>query len=121
MCLLILLYSSPLSNHKKNSLLKNTMAFLMKEKNVSIENEQELGQAPGQRNFSNCCLSGKGRDAETSKEQPRNNSAALGQDPSSTSRYACLLSSVAQSRLTLYNPMDCSIPGFFRTLWTVPH
>ena len=39
-----------------------------------------------QRAGSNHCWSGKGGEAETREEQPRNNSAALGQGPHSTSR-----------------------------------
>ena len=39
-----------------------------------------------QRADSNSCLSGKGGDAEIREEQPRNNSAALGQGPGSISR-----------------------------------
>ena len=39
-----------------------------------------------QRADSNSCSSGKGGDAETTEEQSRNNSAALGQGPGSTSR-----------------------------------
>ena len=35
---------------------------------------------------SNKCLSGKGEDAETKEEQSRNNSAAMGQGPDSSSR-----------------------------------
>ena len=39
-----------------------------------------------QRADSNSCQSGKGGDAETREEQPRNNNAALRQDPGSPSR-----------------------------------
>ena len=42
--------------------------------------------APGHGSLSDSCSSGKGGDAETREEQPRNNSAALGQGPGSASR-----------------------------------
>ena len=44
--------------------------------------------APGPGSLSNSCSSGKGGDAETIGEQPRSNSAALGQRPGFPSRGA---------------------------------
>ena len=46
----------------------------------------DLPGSPKGRLLQSGCHSGKGRDAETREEQPRNNSEALGQGPSSTSR-----------------------------------
>ena len=68
-------------------------------------------QAPGPwTSFS--CLSGKGRDAETREEQPRNNSAALGQSPGPAS---VQFSSVPQSCPTLHDHMDCSMQDLLIT------
>ena len=62
-------------------------------------------------------------DAETREGQSRNNSIALGQGPGSTSRdshnnifeFFCRTkegeSEVAQSCLTLCDPLGCSLPG----------